>query len=294
MPMNKGDKGPAVRRLQNQLLGLGYALPRFGADGALGDETIFAVEQFRRDRGLGEFPDDLPTTVSDAAIAAIDSASNVGVAPPAGFVDATEGHKHAAQSSAKPWRQWGEITGITLHQTAGLFGEKKSRWQTVAAHVGITRAGKIFQMYAFTEVVNHANRLNSADVGIEIDGWYEGIEGKPKTLWQPPKGPKREPMQPTLKQVEACRAAVGWICDVVAANGGHVRFIHAHRQASASRQGDPGSRLWKDVGIWAQENLSLTDAGMVNGKLVPGEQFTIGSGLKIPRDWDPDYANNPF
>ena len=47
-----GSRGPAVKRLQEALLELGYKLPRYGADGAFGRETDAAVRQFQKDHRL--------------------------------------------------------------------------------------------------------------------------------------------------------------------------------------------------------------------------------------------------
>lgn len=54
----KGCKGPDVKELQEDLMYLGYPLPRYGADGDFGSETEQAVEEFQRDYGCvvdGEF-----------------------------------------------------------------------------------------------------------------------------------------------------------------------------------------------------------------------------------------------
>lgn len=294
--MRKGEKSDEVRRLQEQLLTMGYALPRFGADGSLGDETLFAIEQFKRDRGLGllpdDLPDELPASTRDAIAAAV--AAIARVPPPTNFKLATEGHTHAGRSVSRPWRKWTDLTGITLHQTATLIGEKVERWQSVHAHFGVSRAGMIVQMYELTEVVNHGNGLNATDVGIEIDGWFPGVEGKPNTLWQPKDGPPREPMTPTPEQIEGTRHLIEWICAITKANGGAVRYIHAHRQASKDRQSDPGSRIWADIGIWAQNRLDLKDGGMRDGQYVAGSSFVTGTGLVIPEAWDSRYDGNRY
>ncbi|WP_052016210.1 peptidoglycan-binding protein [Alkalihalobacillus hemicellulosilyticus] len=44
--------GPAVRKIQNQLLAVGESLPRFGADGTFGVETERAVRSFQTKRGI--------------------------------------------------------------------------------------------------------------------------------------------------------------------------------------------------------------------------------------------------
>lgn len=50
--IKKGTKGDDVRELQRTLLKLGYDLPKYGADGECGSETVKAIKQFQRDNGL--------------------------------------------------------------------------------------------------------------------------------------------------------------------------------------------------------------------------------------------------
>ena len=52
--IRKGDKGNAVRMMQQALLALGYDLPRYGADGDFGAETEKAVKEFQKDKGLSQ------------------------------------------------------------------------------------------------------------------------------------------------------------------------------------------------------------------------------------------------
>jgi peptidoglycan hydrolase-like protein with peptidoglycan-binding domain len=49
--LRKGDKGTAVRLVQESLLAQGYALPAHGADGDFGPETETTVRQFQVDAG---------------------------------------------------------------------------------------------------------------------------------------------------------------------------------------------------------------------------------------------------
>ncbi|AMB18616.1 endolysin [Bacillus phage Eldridge] len=48
----KGDSGSEVKKFQQELLTLGYKLPKYGADGSYGDEMIAAVKAFQKDNGL--------------------------------------------------------------------------------------------------------------------------------------------------------------------------------------------------------------------------------------------------
>ena len=50
--LKKGVSGSDVRELQQNLLKLGYALPKYGADGDYGAETVEAVKAFQKKRGL--------------------------------------------------------------------------------------------------------------------------------------------------------------------------------------------------------------------------------------------------
>ncbi|HEY9755044.1 MAG TPA: DUF4157 domain-containing protein [Oculatellaceae cyanobacterium] len=51
--LKSGDKGEAVKKLQQALLDAGYSLPRYGVDGIFGPETAAAVMDFQRASGLG-------------------------------------------------------------------------------------------------------------------------------------------------------------------------------------------------------------------------------------------------
>ena len=52
--IKRGYKGEQVKQLQNDLISLGYTLPRHGADGSFGVETETAVKAFQHDSGLIE------------------------------------------------------------------------------------------------------------------------------------------------------------------------------------------------------------------------------------------------
>ena len=50
--IRKGDKGPVVRFAQELLIKKGYSLPKYGADGDFGNETLSAVKAFQKANGL--------------------------------------------------------------------------------------------------------------------------------------------------------------------------------------------------------------------------------------------------
>lgn len=50
--LRQGSNGDAVKKLQNLLMTHGYKLPKYGADGDFGGETVLAVKSFQRVHGL--------------------------------------------------------------------------------------------------------------------------------------------------------------------------------------------------------------------------------------------------
>lgn len=52
--IRKGNKGEAVKILQEALIRLGYPLPKYGADGDFGNETLAALKDFQQDNGLND------------------------------------------------------------------------------------------------------------------------------------------------------------------------------------------------------------------------------------------------
>lgn len=167
------------------------------------------------------------------------------------------------------------VTGITLHQTACVMGERPARYDGGGAHVFVTRAGKVIWLHDWDRRVIAANGLNDSTVSIEFDGLLFGIEGDIKTVWDNPATSARENGMPlTQEQVEAGLDCIRWIVADVARRGGKVTAIRAHREASASRRSDPGQAVWRDVALMACAELGLTAGG-----------GTLGNGLPIPEVW---------
>lgn len=70
--LKNGAEGADVKVLQEYLIGLGYDLGKWGADGDYGDATELAVMKFQRDHGLGDDGDYGPLTHA-ALMEAIDA-----------------------------------------------------------------------------------------------------------------------------------------------------------------------------------------------------------------------------
>jgi len=176
-------------------------------------------------------------------------------------------------------RPWAQVTGICLHQTACVLGERPERWDTVGAHVGVTRSGKVIWLHDFNRLVVHGNGWNAGTVGIEIDGLYAGVDGDPSTVWDDPSTPTRERgLALTSETVMASKQTIRWIDDTLTGRGADCRALVAHRQSSSTRRNDPGSAIWKEVALAMSAELGLTDGG---------KGFKLNDGYPIPEAWDP-------
>lgn len=279
MSLKRGDHGSEVKRLQLALIELGYDLPRWGADSDLGSETVEAFSHFLAAHGSGG--DEDANVLTDPELTLLYSVLTATAGAPLG-PQLPSGRFHdlratAAQTTVGGRRPWKQITAIVLHQTASYMGEKPARYNTLGAHLGVTRAGQVVWPHDFEKIIWHANGFNNFSVGLECDGEYEGVEGDIKTFWRPKEEPNRQPQSPTADQIEAVKATVRWVCQEVGRHGGHVTRLLAHRQASVDRQSDPGSALWQRVAMPLHKELGLTDGG-------PG--YKNGTGLLIPERWD--------
>ena len=70
--LKKGDRGDTVRRLQEDLMLLGCKLPRWGADGSLGDETLQAAHSLLVAKNGPPAIDGDMSSISDSELAYIE------------------------------------------------------------------------------------------------------------------------------------------------------------------------------------------------------------------------------
>jgi len=191
--------------------------------------------------------------------------------------------------------------GAMLHQTAVDFGLTPShlraangdaalararRGLDVAGHVVLFRSRPehpplVVMAAPFSWEVHHGNRANPETVGIEAEGRYEGVEGRPNTLWQP-KGRTVTPSVLTPQDVSGWREGLRYVFGVARDEGHSLEWLVSHRQSSASRRSDPGSLLWRELALWAASNIEGlrldTTRTWADGKPVPVEWGPGGVG----------------
>ncbi len=169
------------------------------------------------------------------------------------------------------------VNAVVLHQTAGSQNTDPRHYLWVGAHFVILPDGLIIQLYPETRNVYHANSFNSRSVGIEFAGMFANEQGQ--CWWWPTKqyvnrGYKSRGItcgEPTAEQIEAGRRLLTALTDKIPS----IRYVFAHRQASSSRENDPGPTVWLQVGEWAKQNLGLSDGG----------NYKEGTGKPIPETW---------
>lgn len=317
MRITRGQVGAAVVELQQALEALDHDLPRYGADGEAGSETFRAVEEFLFFRGDPDTFDEDGDTIDAELVEMILQAARQ--LPPLPALPPWPGpwlhdlrHEHVSRQRGA--RAWNAITGITLHQTACCFlqaldpspaqvAKAISRVAKIRAHAVVLRCGETALNAPLDRIMAHGHAFNGHDVGIEIDGYFEGAAGDPSTFWKPASTPNRKPMGTSEKQVASAQALCRWICETVAAHGGEVKFVHAHRQTHRGKPSDPGELLWREVGLYCKRELGLSDGGPDyyvphhSHKRPGGLSSKAGPGRPIPLQWDPentwDYKTRP-
>lgn len=288
----RNDKSGGVQEFQNKLLRLGMALPRWGADSELGNETFAALAMLCTAHGRPVDPD--PEVVSDVEINFVDALiklldTPIPVKEPARLIDR---RKFASLLYDRGPRAITDVWGMTIHQTACILSASKdpARCDAIGSHFVIMRAaggyygdGDVLWIHDDTRLVIHGNEWNTKCTGTEIDGLFAGLEGNPKTVWDNPKTPyKEQAVSLTDKQEESALQLIEWEFHYVRQRGGNMTSLNTHRQSSADRQNDPGSKVCQRVLVPMWAKLGLSDGG-------PG--FVLGGpdgGYPNPTEWVPN------
>lgn len=166
-------------------------------------------------------------------------------------------------------RKPSDITGVMLHRTACVLGEKPERWKRINAHIGVTLQGKVILMHDFLSVIWHGNKPSPELIGIEFDGNPEGFPGR---YWKPGGGPHDIT---AAQQASANEILLPLLQRWFDENGVTWKWTIAHRQSSGDREYDPGWQCWQLIALpW------MAATGSTDGDLV------WGTGAKVPKDWD--------
>jgi len=258
-----------VLQLQKDLLTLGFDPGPI--DGIMGSKTRGALHDLHEAHPMVSTVEPQQSAAIHQAAEAIRGQSVIGLPP--------NYHDLTAQASKDPRRgprPWTQVNGVTLHQTGCPMGESAGRWYGLKAHYGVTYSGQIYRVHPEEEMIWHAQQLSKTQIGIEISGFYCGIEGDLKTR---PGGPASWGVQSvTPEQITAVKELVRYLARLLLSRGAKLTHLNAHRQSTDDRRPDPGSKVWREIALPLMSELTLTDGG---------PNWVIGRGMPIPKDWDP-------
>jgi len=116
----------------------------------------------------------------------------------------------------------------------------------------------------------YAQGHSHGNVGIEVAGYFCGVEGDLSTRPSAPASWKVQSM--TEAQAIALKELVRYLSRLLLHHGSRLTEIEPHRTASATRRPDPGSRVW-GVAVELIKELGCSE-GQVSG-----------DGLPIPDAW---------
>jgi hypothetical protein len=151
------------------------------------------------------------------------------------------------RTARKP-RDIEDIDGVMVHQW-GVAQVGKAAHRKVTAHYSVDHDGTVYRVHPVRTWLAHGNGLNGSTVSIEAAGLYGKDSVVPDAV------------------VRGVRQAIALARDDVAAAGGQITKIWAHRQTNDSRAMDPPPDLWRR-------------AAMTSGLLVQPKK-TFGDGLPL-------------
>jgi len=293
--MKYGDRGSEVKAAQLALLERDpRALPKYGPDSHLGDETWAALERFSKGAGIGWRPSVPAETLAALSVAPEPPGPTP---PPPGPVPVLDLRHEQSDPAPKSKVVNGKtvqrppetVTAICIHQTACTFGVSQQQINAaggdralalhrralgVACHAMAFMDGTVVIANKLPAYIQHAGPLNSISVGLECEGRLPGLTNDPDgTTW----GGEPTPLTETM--INAAREAVRQLVELAAESGIKITHIYTHRQSSESRRSDCGEGLWRAVVLdYAVPVLGLRTS--------PG--LTFGSGQPVPVEWDPN------
>lgn len=211
---------------------------------------------------------------------------DAGVFPTKRSKDGREIRTSLTKASKTVARPVETVTGITIHQTACVFGPVNDRDKAhrralnVPAHVTAFRDGVYVASAPLPWYLYHGNDLNQFTLGLECEGHYPGLPDDPST-------PRREDTATTWGgnptpldsvAISTFRAALRWLVETGRASGMPIKYVYAHRQANGEKPADPGVELWRKL---------VVEYGVPQLGLIAEPARTWRDGKPIPAQWQP-------
>lgn len=154
--LKRGTTGADVKAMQELLMQLGYALPRYGADGSFGTETEAAVKAFQKAEGLevdGKYGDKTHAALMDAV------------------ADDDEGRKDESDSEPQPEASKPAGTTVVIVSEGGMVNVRAGNGTQYS------RISSVAPGTAFDYVASTANGWHAVVIAGQV-GWISGKYSK--------------------------------------------------------------------------------------------------------------------
>lgn len=166
-------------------------------------------------------------------------------------------------------RSRSEVTSIVWHQTSFERRAASPRWALVAGHAVVLRSGEVLLIHPLAARLRRAaNNANPSCVSVELEGNLPSDRG----VWFAAEKFGRT-LAPTPEQVESALALGRYI-----AREFPIKYVHAHRQWSATRGNCCGPQIWAAVAEPLKAELGLTEGPT-------GRGWSSPNGKPIPDSW---------
>lgn len=314
MTIRYGDRGPAVLELQRALLDLlgPSALPRYGADGALGSEGWAALQRaadhYRIDPlpapacGAIVYPELVEALLAGAedddapVLTATPECSGLACKAIGGFpvYDLRRERVYTRpqirmDEPGRPHiRRPEAVVGIVLHQCGVPFGVSAAQLRAAGGDRALALATRALRIAAHGTTFRadpsgaHGPIIAIAsELLVHVNGGNGcnpvainlEVDGLYRGLVRHPHRAKGEALAEETA-LAAC-AMLRWTVEHAALEGIYLRYLWAHRQSSATRRSDPGEEMWRSIADWARRELGLAWQ----------PERTWGDGRPLAREW---------
>jgi len=167
------------------------------------------------------------------------------------FRDKTRGKNIPKRGRARGRLPWEKRTAIMLHRT-DVEEMGPHRFLGTPCHGAVANDASIVLCHPNDALVYHGHAANRFSVGIELSDSDGAL---------------------TEKQVAASLILVRYVHEDLMAHRDRDVVMMAHRQSRDDRTGDPGGKIFRQVGVPAMNELGM--------RLGP----VVGSGTELPPDW---------
>jgi peptidoglycan hydrolase-like protein with peptidoglycan-binding domain len=263
----KNAKGPAVKKMQEALQLAGYKLPRFGADGQFGDESVKALKKFQTDHCLKDTGRLDKQTLEQLSIASTKFQQPVQTAPAANAATqpATQGAGQPPAPGADPQAQSQSIVAKAQAETAPLKALQ-------ALSAGLAKAPQavrdaVLQSKGAQQIIHNAAAWANEPLTEKLDDPTSPLLPQKRALARLEEATKVDKALAGAVALEAVPGYEQFQANLQSQWGaigryGMVSLARVADQIGGSAQGDAAISRFAAMGLWNRDGVrDATEAG---------------------------------